>query len=73
MKTYEERLAAVSEARMQAEYAETEELIEIFLDGDTMYVIDGSIDWDTLGLPADKKGDSLGIFRALKPKGANDE
>lgn len=38
MKTYEERIAAVSEARMQAEYAETEKLIKIFLDGDTVYV-----------------------------------
>lgn len=37
MKTFAERLAAVESARIMSRYADTEELIEIFLDGDTVY------------------------------------
>lgn len=37
MKTYEERIEAMRLARLSAEYIETEELIEVFADGDTLY------------------------------------
>lgn len=37
MKSYEERIEAVSVARVKSAYAETEELLEIFFDGDDLF------------------------------------
>ncbi len=67
MKSFEERIQAVTEARMESEYAETEKLIEIFLDGDDLFVINPDVNaGDVL------YASSRGVFVALQPKQSDD-
>ena len=77
MKSYEERIAAVESARLLSRYAKTEELIEIFLDGDTLYIIDtlqakGEDDF-TAACEMEDWLHEHGVLVPLQPKGTDDE